>query len=95
MAVKMEELISHVRGWVNSQIEITVAISYSHMIHGAHILSPMQDRSTTWEVGLGLELAEQIAFQNSFTHTCTKIFCLLTNLACYHKYSTTFRIMGS
>ena len=35
MSEKREEPLSQVRGWVNSQIEISVARSYSQIIHGA------------------------------------------------------------
>ena len=58
MAAKMDEPISHVRGWVNGPIVIVVARSYSGMIRGACITSPLQDREPDWELGLGLGLAQ-------------------------------------
>ena len=44
MATKLEELLSHIRGWVNSWISIAVARSYSRTIQGAFPLSPLQYR---------------------------------------------------
>ena len=35
MAEKKDEPISHVTGWVNGQIEITVTRLYSRVLHGA------------------------------------------------------------
>ena len=58
MAEKMEEPISHVQGRGNGCIAIAVAISYSHIIHGACIPSPFMDRERVWESVLGLRLAQ-------------------------------------
>ena len=44
MADKSEELRSQVRGWLNRRITITVARSYSRMIRGAWLPSPLQER---------------------------------------------------
>ena len=42
VAAKTEEPILHVKGWFNSRIAIAVAKSYSWMIRGARITSPLQ-----------------------------------------------------
>ena len=42
MAEKREEPLSQVRGWVNGQITIDVAKSYSQMIRGARTPSPLR-----------------------------------------------------
>ena len=49
MAVKMDESILHVRGWVNGQITIAVARLYSQMIRGARLPSPLQDEELDWD----------------------------------------------
>ena len=58
MDAKMEEPILKVQGWVNVCIVIAVEISYSHIIHEAFLLSPLQDRDPDWEQGLGLGLVQ-------------------------------------
>ena len=58
MAVKMEEPISYIRGWVNVWITIAVARSYSCMIHISQLPSPLLDREPDWESGLVMELAQ-------------------------------------
>ena len=58
MAAKMEEPISHMRGWVNGQIAIAVARSYSHMIRGARLPSLLRNREPDWGSGSGLGLAQ-------------------------------------
>ena len=44
MVEKLEEPISHVRGWVNGRIAVAVARSYSRMIHGDRLPSPLRGR---------------------------------------------------
>ena len=46
---KIDEPILHVRGWIKGQITITVARSYSHMIHGAQIPSNLWYREPEWD----------------------------------------------
>ena len=58
MVAKLEEIISHVRGWVNGRITIGVARSYSRMICGARLPSPLWDREPDWDLGPGLVLAQ-------------------------------------
>ena len=58
MTEKLEEPISHVRGWVNGEITIAVVRSYSRMICGSLLLGPLWDRYTGWDLGLGLDLAQ-------------------------------------
>ena len=41
MAEKLKEPISHLRGWVNGRILITVVRSYSHMIREDILTSPL------------------------------------------------------
>ena len=56
MAEKREEPLSQVREWLNGQITITVARSYSWMIRGAWLPSLLRDQETGWdpesEIGL-------------------------------------------
>ena len=54
VAVKMEEPILHMRGWIYSWIEIAVTRSYSHMIFLDHLPIPLQDREPDWELASGL-----------------------------------------
>ena len=56
MAEKREEPLSQVQGWVNGQTEIAVAGSYSWMISGARLLSPLreQEPESYPEAGIGL-----------------------------------------
>ena len=56
MAEKMEEPLFQVNGWVNGPIVIDVAMSYSQMISGAQLPSPLRDRELDWdqESGIGL-----------------------------------------
>ena len=49
MAEKREEPLLQVRGWVNGQIAIAVARSYSQMIHEARIPSPLRKWETSWD----------------------------------------------
>ena len=58
MAAKIEEPILHVRGWVNGRIAIKVGRSYSHMIRGARLPSPLRYRYPDWDSGSGLRLAQ-------------------------------------
>ena len=58
MAAKMKEFISHVHGWINGCIQISVAILYSCMIRGYHIPIPIRDRDPNWELVLGIGLAQ-------------------------------------
>ena len=57
MAAKMDEPISHVRGSINIQITIVVAILYSHMVRGDQLPSPLWDREPDWDPELGLGMA--------------------------------------
>ena len=58
----MEEPILHVNDWINDRIVITVARSYSCIISGACLPSPLWDRNqvweTDWDMGSGLDLAQ-------------------------------------
>ena len=78
--VKMEKPIMHVQGSVNSQIVIAVSKYYHRMIHIACPPSLLWYRDTYWESGSGLGLTQKLARQNSFAHTCTKLFCFLTDI---------------
>ena len=57
MAAKMDEPISHVRGWINDRIAIAVERSYSRMIHGARLPSLLRDREPDWDPESGIGLA--------------------------------------
>ena len=50
MAEKLDKLISHILGWINVRISITVARSYSSMICKAQLHSPRQDRELDWDI---------------------------------------------
>ena len=58
MAVKTEDPIFHVKGWVNGQVAITVVRLYSRMDCGAWVPSPLRNQDTDWESSLGLGLAQ-------------------------------------
>ena len=49
MAEKREEPLLQVRGWVNSQIAITVVRSDSRMIHIAELPIPLWERDPYWD----------------------------------------------
>ena len=49
MAEKIAEPLLQVRGWVNSQIEIAVARSYSQMIRGSLLPSPLWEKDPDWD----------------------------------------------
>ena len=58
MAAKIEEPITHVRGWDNGCTTITVARLYSRMIRGALLASPLRDQEPDWDPGSGLGLVQ-------------------------------------
>ena len=51
MTEKVEEPISQVCGWVNSQTAITVARLYSHIIHGSQLPSSLWYQEPYWYSG--------------------------------------------
>ena len=57
MVDKREEPLSLVRGWVNVRIAIAVARSYSRMIRGARLPSPLREREPDWDLKSGIGLA--------------------------------------
>ena len=57
MAEKREELLLQVRGWLNGRIAIAVARSYSQIIHGARLPSPLQEREPDWDLYSGIGLS--------------------------------------
>ena len=57
MADKRQEPLLQVRGWVNRRILIAIARSYSRMIRGARLPSPLQERDPGWDTELGIGLA--------------------------------------
>ena len=58
MAKKMDEPISHVKGWVNGRIEIAVARSYSWVLHVSQAPSTLLTQEPDWALGLGLVLEQ-------------------------------------
>ena len=50
MAEKNYEPILHVRGWINGLIAIVVARSYSRMIRGDQLPSPLRDQESDWDL---------------------------------------------
>ena len=57
MSEKRAEALSQVRGWVNGQITISVARSYSRMIRGSHLPSPLWEQDPDWDPESGIGLA--------------------------------------
>ena len=57
MAEKREEPLLQVYGWVKRNITMAVARSYSLMIRGAHIPSPLWEREPDWDQESGIWLA--------------------------------------
>ena len=56
IAAKMDEPISHVKGWVNGLIETAVASLYYLVIHGYQSISPLWTTEIEWTSGSGLGL---------------------------------------
>ena len=56
MVEKMEEPLSQVRKWVNGRIAIAVARSYSRMIRGARLPSPLWEWDPGWDPESGIRL---------------------------------------
>ena len=54
---KKYEPLLNVLGWKNGQITITAARYYSHIIRGAQLPIPLQDRETDWGLESGIGLA--------------------------------------
>ena len=54
MADERDDPLSHIRGWINVQIEIAVARSYSRMIRGARLHSPLRNREPDWDPESGI-----------------------------------------
>ena len=55
---KMDESILHVHFWIKVWIAIVVARSYSQMIRGSWLPSPLRDQKKDWDPELGLRLAQ-------------------------------------
>ena len=58
MATKMDETILHVKSWVNGQIAIAVARSYSQVLRGAQFPIPLHTLELEWALGSGLGLVQ-------------------------------------
>ena len=104
VAEKLEEPISHLRGWFNGRISIAVVRLYSLMIRGACLPVPLRDREPDWDSVSGLGLAQYIMRQNNFAHTHAQFFFHLhdpalpppssAHCACYHWLRTRDNIWG-
>ena len=57
MAEKRKGTLLQVRGLVNGIITIAVASSYSRMIRGDWLPSPLQEPEPKWDLGLGIGMA--------------------------------------
>ena len=57
MVYKREEPLLQVRGWVNGRIDIAVVRSYSRMICGARLPSPLREQELDWDLESGIGLA--------------------------------------
>ena len=49
MVAKIDESMSHIRGWVNGWVTIAVLRLFSPMIHRDHSPSTLQDREPDWD----------------------------------------------
>ena len=49
MVEKSEEPLSQVREWVNRRIAIAVVRSYSQMIRGSRLPSPLREQEPDWD----------------------------------------------
>ena len=58
MAAKMDEPILHVKGWFIGRTTITVARSYSWVLCGAQVPSPLRTWKKNWASVLGLGLLQ-------------------------------------
>ena len=58
MDAKVDGTIYHIKGWVNVWISIAVASSYSWVIHGSWVPSPLHSWEPDWDLGLGMGLAQ-------------------------------------
>ena len=56
MAEKMDELILHVRFWINSRIETSVTSSHPGILHRCRLPIPLRDRYLDWDPALSLGL---------------------------------------
>ena len=57
IAPKMDKPISHVQDWINSRIAIAFTRSYSCIIYGSQLPSPLQDREPDWDLESGIRLS--------------------------------------
>ena len=57
MVEKREESLLQVQWWANVHIAIAIARSYSQMIRGARLPSPLQEREPDWDPESGIGLA--------------------------------------
>ena len=57
MSEKLKEPLLQVWGWVNGQIAIAIANSYSQMIRGAQLPYPLQEQDPGWDLEPGIKLA--------------------------------------
>ena len=57
VATKMEEPILHVKSWVTVQIIIVVVKSYSWILRGDRVPSPLRTLNSDWGLGFVLGLA--------------------------------------
>ena len=58
IAEKRAEPLSQVRGWVNRWMKITVMRSYSQMIRGSRLPSPLREQESDWDTESGIGLAD-------------------------------------
>ena len=72
MAKVLEDPISHILGWINGWIFISVARLYLRMLCGACLPSPLWEREPEWELGSGMVLVQWILRQIIFA---PKYFC--------------------
>ena len=57
MAEKREEPLLQVQGWVNGRITIAVVRSYSRMIRGSWLPSPLREREMDWDTESGIGMS--------------------------------------
>ena len=72
MATKMEEPILHIEGLVNVRIKIAVARSYSRMLSGYQVPSPLWTKEPDLGSGLGFALAQKTSRAKIVSRTPTQ-----------------------
>ena len=68
MVEKMDKPILHVHGWINGQIAIGIAGSYSSMFRRACLSGPLQDQDPDWDLLFDIGLRIQNNNKTQISH---------------------------